>query len=119
VHSFVHIHVLAPHSLPPPSLQISLVGPPPLVSVLPHMLVGLRVMLMCRVGPCVCGMRRCVPSRIILCVLWACVCPQVFEYVERTILEDLEKSPDGLTLEEIRKCIFQLVKSIQVRDSMP
>jgi hypothetical protein len=45
--------------------------------------------------------------------------PQVFEYVERTILEDLEKSPDGLTLEEIRKCIFQLVKSIQVRDSMP
>ncbi len=39
----------------------------------------------------------------------------MFEYVERTILEDLEKSPDGLPLEEIRKCIFQLVKSIQVR----
>ena len=38
---------------------------------------------------------------------------QVFEYVERTILEDLERSPDGLPLEDIRKCIFQLVRSIE------
>ncbi len=43
----------------------------------------------------------------------------MFEYVERTILEDLEKSPDGLPLEDIRKCIFQLVKSIQVAAACP
>jgi hypothetical protein len=66
---------------------------------------------------CLCGLAACALPNGLLCVLRACVAPQVFEYVERTILEDLEKSPDGLTLEEIRKCIFQLVKSIQVRDS--
>ena len=61
-------------------------------------------------------MAACTPLYDPLCAPRLCL-PQVFEYVERTILEDLEKSPDGLTLEEIRKCIFQLVKSIQVRDS--
>ena len=62
-----------------------------------------------------CGYVRPAASSSV-CAVGLCL-PQVFEYVERTILEDLEKSPDGLTLEEICKCIFQLVKSIQVRDS--
>jgi cyclin-dependent kinase-like len=32
----------------------------------------------------------------------------VFEYVERTILEDLEKNPDGLTLETVKRNMWQV-----------
>ena len=36
----------------------------------------------------------------------------VFEYVERTILEDLEQHMDGLSAEETKRLMWQLVKSI-------
>ena len=36
----------------------------------------------------------------------------VFEYVERTILEDLEKHMDGLSVEETKKVMWQLLRSI-------
>ena len=36
----------------------------------------------------------------------------VFEYVERTILEDLERNPDGLDPVETKKCLWQLLRSI-------
>ena len=35
----------------------------------------------------------------------------VFEYVERTILEDLERNPDGMD-RETKKCLWQLLRSI-------
>ena len=38
---------------------------------------------------------------------------QVFEFVDRTILEDLERNPDGLTEVEVKKTIYQLVRSIE------
>lgn len=37
----------------------------------------------------------------------------VFEYVQRTILEDLEKHPNGLTSIYAKKCLYQLVKSLE------
>jgi serine/threonine protein kinase len=37
----------------------------------------------------------------------------VFEYVERTILEDLERSPDGLDPLSVKKVLWQLLRSIQ------
>eukprot|EP00741_Cyanophora_paradoxa_P024926 tig00000056_g24062.t1 len=37
----------------------------------------------------------------------------VFEYVERTILEDLEKHPEGLDPLDVKKCLFQLLRSIE------
>lgn len=36
----------------------------------------------------------------------------VFEYVERTILEDLEKNPQGLAPIEVKKIFFQLLKAL-------
>ena len=36
----------------------------------------------------------------------------VFEFVERTILEDLERNPDGLNPIECKKCLWQLLRSI-------
>lgn len=36
----------------------------------------------------------------------------VFEYVERTILEDLERNPDGMDPIETKKCLWQLLRSI-------
>jgi len=36
----------------------------------------------------------------------------VFEYVERTILEDLERYPDGLDPLAVKKCLWQLLRSI-------
>eukprot|EP00164_Ancoracysta_twista_P003333 GFYU01004446.1.p1 GENE.GFYU01004446.1~~GFYU01004446.1.p1 ORF type:complete len:585 (-),score=66.64 GFYU01004446.1:590-2344(-) len=37
----------------------------------------------------------------------------VFEYVERTILQDLEKYQDGLESDMIKKIVFQLLKAIE------
>jgi len=37
----------------------------------------------------------------------------VFEYVERTILEDLERNPDGMDPIETKKCLWQLLRSIE------
>jgi len=37
----------------------------------------------------------------------------VFEYVERTILEELEKHAQGLDRAEVRKIFFQLIKALQ------
>lgn len=36
----------------------------------------------------------------------------VFEYVERTILEDLEKNPNGLDPLEAKRIFYQLLKSL-------
>jgi cyclin-dependent kinase-like len=41
----------------------------------------------------------------------------VFEYVEQTLLDVLEATPNGLDSEYIRKIIYQLVKSIQYMHS--
>ena len=37
----------------------------------------------------------------------------VFEFVERTILEDLERNPDGMDPLECKKCLWQLLRSIE------
>ena len=37
---------------------------------------------------------------------------QVFEYMESTILEELEKHPNGLDATECKKCVYQLLRSI-------
>lgn len=37
----------------------------------------------------------------------------VFEYVERTILEDLEKNTNGLDKLEVKKIFYQLLKALQ------
>lgn len=37
----------------------------------------------------------------------------VFEFVERTILEDLERNPDGMDALECKKCLWQLLRSIE------
>eukprot|EP00742_Colponemidia_sp_Colp-10_P002704 GILJ01002891.1.p1 GENE.GILJ01002891.1~~GILJ01002891.1.p1 ORF type:complete len:667 (+),score=99.99 GILJ01002891.1:104-2104(+) len=37
----------------------------------------------------------------------------VFEYVERTILQDLERHPEGLDPLEVKKCMWQLLRSIE------
>ena len=37
----------------------------------------------------------------------------VFEYVERTILEDLEKNPEGLDPLDAKKIFYQLLKSLE------
>ena len=37
----------------------------------------------------------------------------VFEFVERTILEDLERNPDGMHPIEAKKCLWQLLRSIE------
>ena len=37
----------------------------------------------------------------------------VFEFVERTILEDLERNPDGMDPLEVKKCLWQLLRSIE------
>ena len=36
----------------------------------------------------------------------------VFEYVERTILEDLEKNPNGLSELDVKKIFYQLLNSL-------
>ena len=36
----------------------------------------------------------------------------VFEYMESTILEELEKHPNGLNATECKKCVYQLLRSI-------
>lgn len=42
----------------------------------------------------------------------------VFEYVERTILEDLEKNPQGLHPQDVKKIFFQLLKALSFIHSM-
>lgn len=37
----------------------------------------------------------------------------VFEFVDRTVLEDIEKNPSGLSLSSVRLYMFQLLKSLQ------
>ncbi len=37
----------------------------------------------------------------------------VFEYVERTILEELEKHPGGLEPEHVKRCFYQLLRALQ------
>ena len=37
----------------------------------------------------------------------------VFEYVDRTILEDLERNPDGLGKDEVKKIMWQLCRAIE------
>ena len=37
----------------------------------------------------------------------------VFEYVDHTILEELEENPSGLNEETARKHVFQVVRAIQ------
>ena len=37
----------------------------------------------------------------------------MFEFVERTILEDLERNPDGMNALECKKCLWQLLRSIE------
>eukprot|EP00949_MAST-11_sp_MAST-11-sp1_P004270 g4270.t1 len=37
----------------------------------------------------------------------------VFEYVDRTILEDLERNPDGLSADAVRKIMWQLCRGIE------
>ena len=37
----------------------------------------------------------------------------VFEHVDRTILEDLEKNPDGLDPSHVKKIMWQLIRSIE------
>ena len=37
----------------------------------------------------------------------------VLEFVERTILEDLERHPDGMDPIEVKKCLWQLLRSIE------
>ena len=37
----------------------------------------------------------------------------VFEYVDRTILEDLEKHPEGLGLDNVKKITWQLCRAIE------
>ena len=37
----------------------------------------------------------------------------MFEFVERTILEDLERNPDGMDALECKKCLWQLLRSIE------
>jgi cyclin-dependent kinase-like len=37
----------------------------------------------------------------------------VFEYVEKTVLEDIENNPDGLKTEMIRSYMFQLLKGLR------
>lgn len=39
--------------------------------------------------------------------------PSARRYVERTILEDLERSPEGLEPLAVKKCLWQLLRSIQ------
>ena len=36
----------------------------------------------------------------------------VFEYVERTVLEELESSPDGISLEKLKSITYQMVKAL-------
>ena len=40
-------------------------------------------------------------------------CCQVFEYVERTLLSDMEKYPDGMPEIEVKKAMWQLLRAIQ------
>ena len=37
----------------------------------------------------------------------------VFEYVEKTILEELEKHPYGLSELDVKKCTYQLLKGVE------
>lgn len=37
----------------------------------------------------------------------------VFEYVERTVLEELESSPDGIPLEKLKSITYQMVKALE------
>jgi cyclin-dependent kinase-like len=37
----------------------------------------------------------------------------VFEYVERTVLEELETSPEGIQLERIKEIAYQILKALQ------
>lgn len=39
--------------------------------------------------------------------------PQVFEYVDRTLLEDLERHPNGMDPLDVKKVMWQLVRSIE------
>lgn len=41
----------------------------------------------------------------------------VFEYVEKTILEDLESNPNGMAPEDARKVFYQLLKSLEFMHS--
>jgi cyclin-dependent kinase-like len=36
----------------------------------------------------------------------------VFEYVERTILEDLEKNPNGMDKLDVKKVFYQLLRAL-------
>lgn len=37
----------------------------------------------------------------------------VFEYVERTVLEELETSPEGIPLDRIKEIAYQILKALQ------
>jgi cyclin-dependent kinase-like len=37
----------------------------------------------------------------------------VFEYVQRTILEDLEANPTGLDSKHVKSCFYQLIQSLE------
>jgi len=37
----------------------------------------------------------------------------VFEFVDHTVLDDLEKFPTGMEAQAVRKCIWQVLKGIE------